>query len=71
MRAKLINVDLPIVEPIPELSGRIWDISEPLLQICTLICPERLPLLIDELKVIAEEVKQAKADTIEGQIILA
>ncbi len=68
-RAKVINEPLPEIEAIPELVGRLWDISKPLLQVCKLVYPEGLVELVETLKGVADQRLEDKKDSIEGQII--
>jgi hypothetical protein len=68
-RARTLLEPLPDIEHIPELNGRLWDISKPLLQICKLIYPEGLAELRETLKGIADQRLEDKKDSIEGQIV--
>jgi hypothetical protein len=70
-RAMVMNEPLPEIEYIPELSGRLWDISKPLLQVCKMVCPERFTDLKNTLIRIAEKRLEDKKDSLEGQIISA
>jgi hypothetical protein len=64
-----MNQQLPEVEPIPGITGRLWDISKPLLQICMIVSPSRVEELKQALRAIAGQRTEEKRDSIEGQII--
>ena len=52
-RARAMYQFLPQVEPVEGIVGRLWDISKPLLQICTQECPQAVDLLTKALRDIA------------------
>lgn len=68
-RAKVMNSPLPEVEPVEALTGRLWDISKPLLQVCKLVHPEVQNTLISALVEIADQKSEDKRSSIEGRII--
>jgi hypothetical protein len=68
-RARASLEPLPDIKHIPELNGRLWDISKPLLQICRLVYPEGLAELQEVLKGIADQRIEDKKESIEGQIV--
>ncbi len=68
-RARIIDSPLPAVEPIEDISGRLWDISRPLLQVCKLVNPAEYGNLINALKKIARQRIEDKKASIEGIII--
>ncbi|MBM4135937.1 MAG: DUF3631 domain-containing protein [Nitrospira sp.] len=70
-RAKVMDKPLPEVALLQELNGRLWDISQPLLQVCKLVCPESFETLKKALIEIAGQRLEDKKGSIEGQIVLA
>ena len=68
-RAKMMGTRILDREPVPAISGRLWDISKPLFQICRLICPENEALLERTLIGLSGERIEDKQDTIEGEVI--
>jgi len=68
-RARIMDMPLPDVEVIPELSGRLWDISEPLLRVCRVVNREGFETLKKTLIEIAGSRLEDKKGTVEGQII--
>lgn len=70
-RATVIDRPLPEIETIQGIDGRLWDISEPLLQVCKLICPEKLQVLKEALLEVAGQRIEEKKAGIEWQIISA
>lgn len=68
-RANNMNHELPEVEKVESINGRLWDISEPLFRVCKLVCPESLEKLIKIIEDIGEEKDVDKSDTIEAEII--
>ena len=67
-RARVLHEPLPAIEPIG-LSGRFWDISQPILRICKLLHEGGYQDLCKELLDMAAEKVEMKKDTIEGFII--
>ncbi len=68
-RARIIDKPLPKLEPMSGLSGRLWDISRPMLQVCKLTYPEKLGELVNALSEVAKQKTEDKKVGIEGQII--
>ena len=68
-RAKMLDKPLPMIEKIEGLSGRLWDISRPLLQICKIVYPQAIKELQSALLEISRQRIEDKKDSIEGQII--
>lgn len=67
-RARALNDQLPSVDSIG-LSGRFWDITQPILRICKQLCPDEYKNLCNELLCMAKEKVELKKDTIEAFII--
>ena len=67
-RARVFDKPLPDIEVVPELNGRLWDITKPMLQVCKLVCPERVKYLEEVLINISAQKKEEKGTYIEGQI---
>jgi hypothetical protein len=70
-RAKVLNTSLPEVPYISELSGRLWDISEPLLRICKLVGGDSYDVLKEVLINVAKQRRDEKVESISGQIVQA
>jgi len=68
-RARVMDTALPILEPIQSLEGRLWDISQPLLQICQIVYPQGMNLLRRVLEDVATQKMDTERETIEGQIV--
>ena len=68
-RAHYMDQPLPEIDIVPEIMGRLWDISRPLLQICKMVCPQRYDELVSTLTGIAESKKAEKSETFEARII--
>ncbi len=68
-RARTIDTPLPEIDVVNGLSGRFWDISKPLLQVCKLVYPDHYEELIIALLEISGQRVEDKKDSIEGQII--
>jgi hypothetical protein len=62
---------LPQVDPLPGISGRLWDITRPLFQICLMVCPERYDDLVGAVLDIAGQRTTEKRDSFDGLIIQA
>ena len=65
-RGRALFNSLPKFEPIPGVQGRLWDISEVLLQLCTALAPDFLDLLKNEIIRLASEKKDARQEFIGG-----
>ena len=70
-RARVFDKPLPDIEVVPELNGRLWDISRPMLQVCRLVYPEGVQYLEEVLINISSQKKEEKGGYIEGQIVTA
>ncbi len=68
-RARMMGTSLPKVAPIPGVQGRLKDITDPFLQVCTLVHPESIPTLERVIQTIAGKRLDDKKDTVEGQIV--
>jgi hypothetical protein len=68
-RAKVFDKPLPDIEIVPELNGRLWDITKPMLQVCRLVSTERVKDLEEVLINISAQKKEEKGAYIEGQIV--
>lgn len=70
-RARMMNRRLPHIEPIPGISGRLWDISRPLFQLEKMIAPnvsEQMENVI--LEMAGQKIEDLKGSA-EGKIIEA
>lgn len=70
-RARFMGTNLPEANPIEGVTGRLWDISKPLLQVCRLLYPEGLPQLEMFIRSQAQEKQELLKDSIDGRIIEA
>jgi hypothetical protein len=68
-RAHYMDRSLPEIEIVPAITGRLWDISKPLFQICKMVCPQRYDELVTTLTSIAESKKAEKSESFEAKII--
>jgi nitrate reductase NapAB chaperone NapD len=68
-QARVQDTPLPSIEPIQGIQGRLWDISEPLLQVCKMVYPEGLDRLKDALLEVAGQRVEDKKASIEGKIV--
>lgn len=68
-RARSLNSPLPEILPIEGISGRLWDISKPLFQVCQAVNPQGIPLLREAILSIAGERNESKKDSIEGRLV--
>lgn len=69
LRAKGLLARLPEIIPISGISGRLWDITKPLLQIARLINPENEIILEEAILAIAGERSAEKRNTTEGRLV--
>jgi hypothetical protein len=60
---------LPDLHPIEGISGRLWDITKPLLQICLVVCPERYDALVNAFLDIASARTQEKRESFDGLLV--
>jgi len=70
-RASLMDITLPDVEPVPAITGRLWDISRPLLRVARAVCPNRYDEIVGALIEKARERTEEKRETLEGLIVRA
>ncbi len=69
-RGHMMGTELPTVQQIPGVSGRLWDISKPLLQLCHLLCPEAaIPAFHAYIQEIAAERAQDNSSSYEAEIV--
>ena len=66
-----MGVTLSDVEPVPEIMGRLWDISRPLLMVARAVCPHRYEEIVEALVEKARERTEEKRDSVEGKIVQA
>jgi len=70
-RARVLDKPLPEIEEVEGLTGRLWDISKPMIRVCKLVSPTKLNSLIKGLREIAIEKIEDKKICIEGLILEA
>ncbi|KWT92038.1 hypothetical protein [Candidatus Magnetominusculus xianensis] len=68
-RARVMDKSLPIVKHIPELTGRLWDITQPLLQVCSMVYPEGFDELKEAFIEIARQRVEDRKESIDGKIV--
>lgn len=68
-RAHYMDKPLPEIKIVQAITGRLWDISKPLLQVCKMVCPQRYEELIATIISIAERRKAEKSESFEAKII--
>ena len=68
-RARMISSELPKVAYDDRIAGRMWDISEPLLQVCMMLQPDQYDALVDALISVSQSRKEDKLMTFDGQIV--
>jgi hypothetical protein len=68
-RARVLDNPLTEIDAISGLSGRLWDISKPLLQVCNSVYPDGFDRLKNTLLEIAGQKLEDKKESIEGQIV--
>jgi hypothetical protein len=68
-RAKVMGHHLPEVEVVPNIDGRLWDISKPLFQVCKMVCPSNEGMLRSAILEMAGQRVEEKQESMEGQII--
>jgi hypothetical protein len=69
-RARVMDKPLPYIEEVEGLSGRFWEITKPLLQVCMLLSPDAVEDLKKVLLEIAGIKLEDKKESIEGKILL-
>ena len=60
---------LPEIEPVEGIQGYLWDTSKPLVQICSLVYPQRVKQMTNALLESAGQRIEDKKDTMEGIIV--
>ena len=70
-RARMMDSPLPDILEIDGISGRLWDITKPLFQICRVACPERYEDFVKTILDIAGQRVQEKKASIHGLLIQA
>jgi hypothetical protein len=68
-RGKMMDAPLPDIQPMEGISGRLWDITKPLFQICRVACPERFEALVDSVLDIAGQRVQEKKESFDGLLV--
>jgi hypothetical protein len=68
-RFKTMGKPLPVIEPIPGINGRLWDISKPLFQVCQMVWPSYWETLKMAILEISGQRIEEKQDSLEGQIV--
>jgi hypothetical protein len=70
-RARMMDQRLIDMRPVDGISGRLWDISKPLFQLCELIKPEVKDDMCNVLLGLVDKKSEDKKESIEGQIVAA
>lgn len=70
-RARHMDVPLPDVDPIDGITGRLWDITRPLLQVCKVVSPANYGRLVDAFMEISGQRMEDKRTSMEGLVIAA
>lgn len=70
-RARMMDQHLPELRPVGGISGRLWDISKPLFQLCQMIKPEVMDVMAGVVAAMADKRAEDKKDSVEGQIVKA
>ncbi|SKA13297.1 hypothetical protein SAMN02745119_02780 [Trichlorobacter thiogenes] len=70
-RARNLNINLPQFPQVSGISGRLWDITKPMLQMNALVNPQARDLLITAILEISEKRTESKQDTTEGRLVAA
>jgi hypothetical protein len=68
-RARMIEKNLPEVEPLEGIGGRLWDISRPLFQLAQMVAPETFEMIRTVVLGMAGQKVENKRDTLEGKIV--
>jgi hypothetical protein len=68
-RARTMSTGLPEIETVSGISGRLWDITKPLFQVCTLVYPEKYEGLKAVILDVAGERIQDRQESAEGRIV--
>lgn len=70
-RARMMDRRLPHVDPIPGISGRLWDISRPLFQLESMIAPNAFEQMKKVILEMAGHKIEDKKSSLEGKIVEA
>lgn len=70
-RAKNLKADLPQFPQVSGISGRLWDITKPMLQMNALVNPQARDQLVTAILEISEKRTESKQDTTEGRLVAA
>ena len=70
-RAKHLYGQLPLVAPVNGISGRLWDITKPLLQVNALVNLGGTEQLLAAILDISEKRTESRQDTTEGRLVAA
>lgn len=68
-RARVMDKSLPEVRLIEGITGRLWDITKPLFQICKLVAPEKFETLVEVIEDIAAQRVQEKKESFDGLLV--
>lgn len=68
-RARCLLQPLPDILPIEGITGRLWDITKPLLQIAKVIDPEQAHRVKEAILAIAGEKNLSRLDSTEGRLV--
>jgi hypothetical protein len=68
-RARTLFSELPQVDTVDGVSGRLWDISRPMFQVCKLVQPEFYEELRKAILAVAGLRKEKMLETIDGKIV--
>lgn len=70
-RFRTLRQQLPDVDKVVGIDGRLWDISKPLLQVCRMLKPSRYDELVEFLLELASDKTESQRESIEGKIVEA
>jgi hypothetical protein len=70
-RARMMNTPLPVVEPIAGITGRLWDISEPLFRLAAVVAPEAIEPMKRVILEMAGHKVEDKKESVEGLLVSA
>jgi hypothetical protein len=71
LRAKHLFSPLPFVASVNGISGRLWDITKPMLQVNALVHPDGREQLLKAILDISEKRTESNQDTTEGRLVQA
>ena len=70
-RARSLFSPLPALSQLNGISGRLWDITKPMLQICAMVSPSQGISLLTAILEISEKRTESKKETTEGRLVTA